>query len=167
MGEFLKKAALFLDRDGVINVDTGHLYLKEDCTFILGIFELVAAAKKLDMYVFVVTNQAGVARGYYSEDDFFVLSKWMNEQFGLHQGRVDEFFYCPHHPDFGNSLYKIDCNCSKPKPGMFEQAKQKYDIDLTHSMMIGDKESDLIASIAAGVKHNLFIGRFKSARGQK
>jgi D-glycero-D-manno-heptose 1,7-bisphosphate phosphatase len=81
----------------------------------------------------------------------------MNSQFGLNNGIVDEFFYCPHHPKYGRPGYKIDCNCRKPKSGLFEQAKQKYEIDLNKSFMIGDKESDLIASISVGVKYNFLL----------
>jgi D-glycero-D-manno-heptose 1,7-bisphosphate phosphatase len=159
MSNLYKRGALFLDRDGVINIDNGYLHRKQDCIFIPNIFDLLVTAKKMELYIFVVTNQAGIARGYYSEVDFYDLSIWMNKQFLLHQGKVDEFFFCPHHPEFGRDGYKIDCDCRKPKSGLFEQAKQKYEIDLNNSFMIGDQESDLIASISAGVKYNFLLSK--------
>ena len=145
------KKALFLDRDGVINVEKNYLYKKEDFEFIDGIFELVKHYKSLDYSVFVVTNQSGIARKYYSEEDFNSLTLWMNGEF-LKQGlKIDDVYFCPHHPDING-----ECSCRKPHPGMLLNAAEKYNIDLNNSILIGDKERDIEAGINADL-HETYL----------
>lgn len=148
--------ALFLDRDGVINIDKGYVHKAEDCVFVEGIFELVIRANKLGYKVFVVTNQAGIARGYYSEAQFLSFSEWMKEQFLKHKARIDEIYFCPHHPIQGLGDYHRQCDCRKPEPGMFLKAKKTFSIDMAKSIMVGDNQSDLEAAQRAGVK-NLYL----------
>ena len=140
--------ALFLDRDGVINVEKHYLYKIEDFEFIEGIFDLCQFFQKLDYKIFVVTNQSGIDRGYYSEKDFEALTKWMIESFAKEGVHIDHVYHCPHHPDISGS-----CSCRKPKPGMLLEAIESFDIDVKGSLLVGDKERDIESAIAAGVTH--------------
>ncbi len=151
-----KIKALFLDRDGVINKDLGYVYRIEDFEFMLGIFEALAGFMALGYEIFVVTNQSGIGRGYYSEDDFAKLSKYMIDEFKSHGIEIKKIYHCPHTPS-------DDCNCRKPKPGMILQALDEFNINLKDSLMIGDKSSDLESARRAGVESGYLIGdEFKS-----
>lgn len=143
--------ALFLDRDGVINHDAGYTSSTEKFKFINGIFELCRAATRLDYLLIVVTNQAGIGRGYYSEQDFFKLTEWMNKRFEDEGVLITDVFYCPYHPEHGVGCYKKESFDRKPNPGMLLRAAEKYQINLAHSIMIGDKDSDMQAACKAGV----------------
>jgi len=138
--------ALFLDRDGVINIDRGYLYKSEDVVFVPGIFELCRYYQQQGYLIMVVTNQSGIARGYYSEEDFAILSTWMQEQFRNEGVEITAIYHCPHHPDFTG-----ECECRKPRPKMLLDAAQTYEIDMAHSLLIGDSERDIKAAIAAGI----------------
>ncbi|MDH0898974.1 HAD family hydrolase [Comamonas aquatica] len=133
--------ALFLDRDGVINYDYGHVGKKEDFKFIPGIFDLVKKANNKDWLVIVITNQAGIAKGYYSEKEFLELNYWMIQEFLKNGAFIHETFYCPHHPD-----YSVTCECRKPAPGLIYKASQKFNINLKESILIGDKNTDIEAA---------------------
>lgn len=148
----MKRRALFLDRDGVINVNHGYVHTPEKFDFIDGIFDLCRHAQHLGYLLIVVTNQAGIGRGYYTEADFLGLTDWMKQQF-KHQGvNIDAVYFCPDHPEHGLGQYRKDSDCRKPKPGMFLKAIEQFDIDPSSSVMIGDKESDITAGRAAKVK---------------
>lgn len=138
--------ALFLDRDGVVNVEINYLYKIKDFEFIDGIFELCRHYQNLGYVIFIVTNQSGIARGYYSESDFLFLTSWMIKEFAKHGIEIKKVYFCPHHPDIS-----IACNCRKPEPGMILNAKREFDVDLNNSILVGDKESDIEAAIAAGI----------------
>ncbi|MFM0568792.1 D-glycero-beta-D-manno-heptose 1,7-bisphosphate 7-phosphatase [Paraburkholderia caledonica] len=153
-----KKRALFLDRDGVINVDIGYLHCKEDCVFLPGIFELVRRARRAGLEVFVVTNQAGIARGYYSEETFAEFTSWMLEQFLVEGAPITQVYFCPHHPDAGIGGYKIACECRKPEPGMLLKAAAEHGIDLAASVMVGDSLTDMQAAKTAGVGTRYLVG---------
>jgi D-glycero-D-manno-heptose 1,7-bisphosphate phosphatase len=143
--------ALFLDRDGVININHGYVHQREGFDFIEGIFELVQRANAVDMKVIVVTNQSGIARGMYTEEAFENLSQWMNNQF-LEQGsHIDAVFHCPHHPKGSVESYRFVCDCRKPKAGMLLRAAKELNIDLANSIMVGDKNIDMQAACAAGL----------------
>lgn len=151
-----KIKALFLDRDGVINYDPGYVYRIEDFEFMPGIFEALAGFMMLGYEIFVVTNQSGIGRGYYSEDDFAKLSKYMIDEFKSYGVEIKKIYHCPHTPS-------DDCNCRKPKPGMILQALDEFNISLKDSLMIGDKPSDLESARRAGVESGYLIGdEFKS-----
>lgn len=154
----LKKRALFLDRDGVINIDTGYVHRQEQFVFIDGIFEVCRYAKVLDYLIIVVTNQAGIGRGYYTERDFATLTNWMREQFISKNAPIDRVYYCPYHPDHGVGDYKRESWDRKPNPGMFEKAIRELNIAATESVMIGDKESDVQAALKAGIGLTLLYG---------
>jgi len=143
--------ALFLDRDGVINVDHGYVCTPDRTEFVDGIFDLVRVANQRSHRVVVVTNQAGIARGYYSENEFRRYMEWMSGVFEEHQARLDAVYYCPHHPATGQTGYKRACTCRKPAPGMILAAQRDLALDLAASILVGDKPSDIAAGQAAGV----------------
>ncbi len=145
------KCALFLDRDGVINHDSGYTSRAENFRFIDGIFELCCVAQRLGYLLIVVTNQAGIGRGYYSEQEYFALTDWMRERFETEGAPITDVFYCPYHSEYGVGYYKKDSFDRKPNPGMFLRAMEKHDLDMKRSIMIGDKDSDMQAAIKAGV----------------
>ena len=152
-----RNKALFLDRDGVINVDKGHVHHRESFEFIPGIFELCRAAQSLGYLLVVVTNQAGIARGYYSESDFNDLTEWMMTRFAEKKISITRLYYCPYHPVFGVGRYKYDSQDRKPNPGMFIRAQSDLDLDLESSILIGDKLSDIQAACAAGVGTQILL----------
>ena len=142
------KKAVFLDRDGTINVEKDHLHKFELWEWIPGAIEAIKTFNHNGWLVFVVSNQAGVARGLYSETDITALHARVNEQLSQAGARIDHYYYCPHHPDFGE---KIHCGCRKPRPGLLLQGKREWDIDMRESFLIGDKLSDMEAALAVGV----------------
>jgi len=150
--------ALFLDRDGVINEDQGYLFRPQDIVFTDGIFALLRTAQDLRVKVVVVTNQSGVARGFYSEDDVRKLHGWMASQFALENLRVAGFYYSPFHPEASVEAYRRVSMCRKPGPGMLLQAAEELQIDLGRSMLVGDNVSDLRAAAAAGLPRALWLG---------
>ncbi|NVN97862.1 MAG: D-glycero-beta-D-manno-heptose 1,7-bisphosphate 7-phosphatase [Geobacteraceae bacterium] len=139
--------AVFLDRDGTINEESGYLHKIEDCRFIPDAIAAIARLKAAGFLVVIVTNQSGIARGYYTEDDLLRLHQYMEIEIVNGGGRVDGWYFCPHHPDFSD-----DCDCRKPFPGMLRTAADELEIDLASSWMIGDKIADIEAGIAAGCK---------------
>ena len=148
----MSKPAIFFDRDGVLNVDVGYLYKIEDFQWIDGAIEAIKYFNDKDYYVFVITNQSGVARGYYTEADIHKLHQWMNQDLARHNAYIDEFFYCPHHVKGIIKDYSFDCECRKPKIGMIKKALDKYDVQLESSLLIGDKDSDIECAENAGIK---------------
>lgn len=148
---------MFLDRDGVINVDTGYVYRISDFIFIDGIFQLARAAISKGYLLFVITNQAGIGRGYYSEADFQVVTTWMLDIFEAEGVHLEKVYFSPYHPVFGMGEYKKDHFSRKPHPGMLLEAKSQFDLDLSESILIGDKISDIEAGNAAGIGVNLLF----------
>jgi len=154
----MASAALFLDRDGVINVDHGYVHRVEDFEFMPGIFDLVRMARDLAYKVIVVTNQAGIGRGYYTEEQFHALMQWMRQRFEEAGGSIDAVYFCPFHPEHGVGRYRQESEFRKPGPGMLRQAAQELNLDLSRSVMIGDKDSDMVAAHAAGVGRRVLLG---------
>jgi D-glycero-D-manno-heptose 1,7-bisphosphate phosphatase len=154
----MKKPALFLDRDGVINVDHGYVHTPEQFEFMDGIFDLVTTANRVGYLVVVVTNQAGIGRGYYSEAQFHALTEWMKARFGERGGRIDAVYFSPYHPEQGVGQYRRASDCRKPAPGMLLRAERELAIDMARSIFIGDKPSDMAAGRAAGVGTLLHLG---------
>ncbi|MDG5816940.1 HAD family hydrolase [Chitinispirillales bacterium ANBcel5] len=136
--------ALFLDRDGVINLDCGYPHKPEHIRFRDGIFELCKKALQHNYLIIVVTNQAGIARGYFKESDVEGLHEWMKLQFRSRGVIITDFYYCPYHPSATLQSYRKDSTFRKPGPGMILQAACEHNIDIERSIMIGDKESDRI-----------------------
>lgn len=141
------RKALFLDRDGVINVDRGYVHRSEDTEWVSGIFDFCIRAQQASYLLIVVTNQAGISRGLYSEEEFLSYTQWMHEQFAARGVTLAATYYCPHHPDF-----TANCECRKPKPGMLNAAVIDYDLSVINCIFIGDKMSDIEAGVAAGLK---------------
>ena len=152
----MKRLALFLDRDGVINVDKEYVHKIEDVEFLDGIFELIAHAKNLHYLVIIITNQSGIGRGIFSEEDFQKLNKWMLDQLKKNGASIDNVYYCPTHPTKGIGKYKKSDNRRKPNPGMIFEAENDYNINLSQSILLGDKIIDMEAGLASGIK-NLFL----------
>lgn len=161
----MNKPALFLDRDGVINVDHGYVYTPDKFEFIEGIFELVRAANRAGYHVVVVTNQAGIGRGYYNVADFFALTNWMKVRFAEHCGTIDAVYFCPYHPEHGIGVYRRESNFRKPAPGMLLQAERELGIDLSRSIFVGDKLTDMAAGRAAGIGTLIHFSGEKTADG--
>lgn len=145
------RRALFLDRDGVINHDSGYTSTIAQFSFIDGIFELAREAVRRDYLLIVVTNQAGIGRGYYTEQDFRALTDWMCEQFREQGAPITDVFHCPYHPEHGIGQYRRESEDRKPNPGMLLRAACKHGIDLARSAMVGDKDTDMEAARDAGV----------------
>lgn len=157
-----KSKAIFLDRDGVINEDHGYTFLPEDFDFLEGVFPACRRFVSSGYKLIVVTNQSGIARGYYSEEEFETVTDYMLEKFRQQGINIDAVYHCPHHAKEGFGDYKVECDCRKPKPGMLLKAALEYNIDLSESVMIGDKVSDMQAGKAAGVKTCVLISQSKS-----
>lgn len=147
-----KSRALFLDRDGVVNTELNYVGKIEDFIFVEGIFSLCKKFQKQGYKIFIVTNQAGLARGFYTVDDFFILTEWMISEFLKNGIKITKVYFCPHHPDITGH-----CNCRKPNIGLIKQAEMEFDLDLSTSILIGDKISDIIAGKNAGVSLNILI----------
>lgn len=142
--------SIFLDRDGVINKEKNYLFKIEDFEFIDGVFDSCEYLQNLGFKLIIITNQSGISRGLYSENDFLILNDWMVNKFRKKSIEILDVFYCPHSP-YDN------CNCRKPKPGMLIEAKNKYNIDMEKSWLIGDKENDIKAANNAGIKNTILV----------
>lgn len=154
--------ALFLDRDGVINIDRHYVHAREDFVFQDGIFEIARAATKAGLLIVVVTNQSGIARGKYSEADFQILTDWMCGVFASEGAPVARVYHCPCHPDFPDAARDAAYGTwRKPRPGMLLQASADLGIDLAASVMVGDQWSDAQAAFAAGLRHMIIVGEPK------
>jgi D-glycero-D-manno-heptose 1,7-bisphosphate phosphatase len=147
----MSNKALLLDRDGIVNIDHGYAAHPKQIEFVDGIFELCDFFQQRGYLLIIVTNQSGIARGYYTEQQFLTLMEWISSQFLQHGVTLTDTFYCPHHPVSGKGDYLQDCCCRKPQPGMLLDAAQKYQLDLQQSVMLGDHLTDMQAAQRAGV----------------
>jgi D-glycero-D-manno-heptose 1,7-bisphosphate phosphatase len=153
-----QRPALFLDRDGVINEEVHYLYRAEDCRMVEGIAALIRTANQLGFVTCVITNQAGIARGYYTEADFHALMQHIQTELGKQDAHIDAVYFSPYHPEHGVGAYKRDSACRKPAPGMLLQAAAEHGIDLSRSVLVGDRCTDLQAGAAAGVPELYLFG---------
>ena len=147
-----KNKALFLDRDGVINVEKNYVHTISEFEFIPEIFDILKRYQDDGFLIFVVTNQAGIARNFYTHHDVDQLHDWMVDQFRQKGITITRVYYCPHHPDFTGV-----CDCRKPNPGMILEAIKRYRIDPGQSVLIGDKKSDIQAGENAQIGKNIYI----------
>lgn len=146
---FYDRPALFLDRDGIINIETHYVHRIADFVFIEGIFELCRSAQSAGMAIVVVTNQAGIGRGYYTEAQFHTLTEWMCTRFADEGISIAGVYFCPFHPEHGIGAYQMDSYDRKPNPGMLFRARDELGIKLEKSILVGDKASDIAAARAA------------------
>lgn len=134
---------VFLDRDGTINVEKHYLYRIEDFEFLPGSIEALRMLQAANYKLIIITNQSGIARGYYTEKDFLILNEWMLAELAKQGVNIDRVYYCPHHPNATIKGYRINCTCRKPKTGLFLKAAKDYSLDLSRCFAIGDKVRDL------------------------
>jgi D-glycero-D-manno-heptose 1,7-bisphosphate phosphatase len=149
--------ALFLDRDGVVNTEKNYVFRIENFGFITGIFDLCSRARELGFRLFIITNQAGIARGYYTTADYETLTAWMLDEFSSRDIHIEHVYYCPFHATAGIGKYRQDSFDRKPNPGMILRAKAAFNLDLPGSVLIGDKDSDIEAGQTAGIGHNVLL----------
>ncbi len=142
---------VFFDRDGVLNEDHGYVFRPEDFQWVLGAREAISWLNESDIKVAVATNQSGIGRGFYTEQDFLLLCKWMQAQLRKLGAHIDAFFHCPHIPS-------DECFCRKPKPGMLLQGIERFGVKPNECLFIGDKESDMQAAQAAGTQSFHYAG---------
>ncbi|RRS31261.1 MAG: hypothetical protein P794_04225 [Epsilonproteobacteria bacterium (ex Lamellibrachia satsuma)] len=147
----MSNKTLFIDRDGIINIDHGYTYKIGSFEFMPGIFDLLSLFQSKGYQIFIITNQSGIGRGYYTLDDFEKLTDWMIKELKQKGIFIEKVFYCPHSPE-------EKCSCRKPNIGMVEQALEEFDIDLKHSWMIGDKQSDIDLAHHAHIANCIAIG---------
>lgn len=154
----MPRPAAFLDRDGVINVDNGYVHRLDDMHWIEGAPDAVRALNEAGYVVIVVTNQSGVARGFFDEAAVHAFHDHMAAGLARFGAHIDAFYYCPHHPRGTVADYSIDCDCRKPGTGMLAQAARERPIDLGRSFLIGDRPGDMAAAAAFGIKGILYDG---------
>lgn len=153
----MNRKALFLDRDGVINVDSGYVHKIEDFQFLDGIFDICRLACAKGYIIVVITNQAGIGRGYYNVSDFNTLTKWMCKKFAAENISISKVYFSPCHPKHGLGHYKKNDYLRKPNPGMIVKAVEEFDLNLEASVLIGDKITDIKAGTSAGVGTNILL----------
>ena len=149
--------AVFLDSDGTINVDTGYVHKVDDFQFIENAIEAMQSIKQMGYALIIVTNQAGIARGMYTEDQFMHLTEWMDWSLADRGVDLDGIYYCPHHPEGTVEEFRQVCNCRKPAPGMLLDAQKYLKIDMGNSYMVGDKLDDMLAGRAAEVGTTVLV----------
>jgi D,D-heptose 1,7-bisphosphate phosphatase len=151
-GDDKKNRAVFLDRDGTINEDVGYLSRLEDLKIYENAAEAIRLIKENGFLTVVVTNQSGVARGFFSEDFIITVHDKMNEYLKERGASLDALYYCPHHPRYGNEIYRRECSCRKPQPGLLLRAAEDLDIDLRRSYVIGDMPRDMDIASKVGAR---------------
>ncbi|MCE9950008.1 D-glycero-beta-D-manno-heptose 1,7-bisphosphate 7-phosphatase [Hafnia paralvei] len=149
--------AVFLDRDGTINVDHGYVHESDNFQFIDGVIDAMAELKKMGFALVLVTNQSGIARGMFTEDQFMHLTEWMDWSLADRGVDLDGVYYCPHHPEGTVEEFRQVCDCRKPQPGMLLSAQEELNIDMSASYIVGDKIEDLLAGEAAGVATKILV----------
>lgn len=161
------RRAVFLDRDGTINIEKNYLHKIEDFEFISGAPEAIKKLKDAGFLVIVVSNQSGIARGYFDEQAVMMLHQHIQTLLKSYGTVIDAFYFCPHHPEEGLGDYKVDCDCRKGNPGMLLQAAKEYDIDLQNSFMVGDKLADIEVGERVGCKSLLVLTGYGSITALK
>lgn len=149
--------AVFIDRDGVINVEKNYVHKIEDFSFIPGTFSALRILKSLNFRLIIITNQSGIARGFYTKADVDELHRYMLNILKENEVEIDAVYICPHHPEGKIDRFAVNCGCRKPNPGMILSAKDRFNLDLKESILVGDKISDINAGINAGIGLNILV----------
>ena len=157
------RGAVIFDRDGVLNQDVGFAFRPDQIIWIPGAAKAVRMVNQAGLFAFVATNQSGVARGYYTEEDIALLHQWMNAELAKEGAHIDAFYHSPFHPDGSVDAYRRVSDCRKPGGGMIRKILSEWPVDPARALMVGDKESDLAAAAAAGILGSLFEGGDLSA----
>ena len=161
-------AAVFLDRDGVINVDSGYVGDWNNFVFLPGVIEAMRRLCEAGYALVIVTNQSGIGRGFYTEEDFHVLTERMCNELSRCGVSIAGVYFCPHLPEATLPHYRKICECRKPRPGLIHRAAEELDIDLARSALVGDKDSDMEAALASGIPHRYHVtsgGPFANCTG--
>ena len=149
--------AVFLDRDGTINIEKEYLYKPEDFELLDGATQAISSMNKLGYKVVIITNQSGIARGYYTEEDVRKLHCYMKKTLAMKNAKIDAVYYCPHHPQASVDRYRIDCDCRKPQTGLFKRAISELNIDAEQSWAAGDRMRDITPAMELGIKSVLIL----------
>lgn len=160
--------AIFLDRDGTINVDHGYVHEIDKFQFIDGVIDACCELKEMGFALVLVTNQSGIARGMFTEEQFLSLTEWMDWSLADRGVDLDGIYFCPHHPDGSVAEFSEACECRKPLPGMLLQAQSEINIDMASSYMVGDKIEDMQAALAANIGTKVLVrtGKPVTAEGE-
>jgi D-glycero-D-manno-heptose 1,7-bisphosphate phosphatase len=150
--------ALLLDRDGTLNADRGWVHRPAEFQWVEDAREAIRWANDHGILVLVITNQAGIARGYYTEDEFQAFTAWIGRELAGSGAHIDATYYCPHHPTEGIGEYRRECRCRKPGPELIERAQAEWGFDPARSVLVGDGENDIEAASAAGIRAVRFTG---------
>ena len=153
------RRAVFLDRDGVLNEDRAYVHRAEGFVFLPHVLDACRIFHQAGFLLIVVTNQSGIGRGFFSEEQFLQLSQWMCEAMQAADAPVEKIYFCPHHPQAAVDRYRCVCRCRKPQPGMITQAAEEFGIDLPGSILFGDSVRDTDAALAAGVGERVLLGK--------
>lgn len=156
----MKRPAFFLDRDGVIIEEVGYLSDTRQMKLLPGAAGAIREMNRAGVPVLVITNQAGVARGYFTEDRVIELHRHLDRLLASYDAHIDRYYYCPHHPQATVEAYRLDCACRKPKPGMLYRAASEFGLSLADSVMVGDKMCDVLAGLHAGCKPLLVLSGY-------
>lgn len=150
---------MLLDRDGIINIDRGYVSRPEEFEFVPGALDFLRAAQARGFLLVVVTNQSGIARGYFTQQQYAEFEEYMRTRLSAEGIRLAAVYVCPHHPDGAVPELAIDCECRKPKPGLIHYAERDLGLDLAQSILVGDKETDIQAAKLAGVGRAFLVGQ--------
>jgi len=150
--------AVFLDRDGVLNKDNGYTYMLSDLRVLDGVVEGLRKISSLGYKLIIISNQSGIARGFFTLDQMHIFMQGLINHLYKHDVEILDYYYCPHHKDGNIDEFTKSCSCRKPEPGMIFQAQKEHKLDLSQSILIGDKESDILAGQKANLLINILIG---------
>ena len=158
------KNCLFLDRDGIVNIDHGFVCTQERLEFVPGIFELCRYFQQKQFLIIIITNQSGISRGYFRDSDFHAFMQLLIKRFKSADIKITDYYYCPHHPVFSSLESEKSCMCRKPNSLMFQKAISDYNIDVKSSINVGDNLRDIEAGLRVGITNNFILSKYGVAQ---